>query len=418
MISWYASCTINLVNTKVLLKSYFFLEILRLGGFRMVIDLEGVKIIDVHCHPFLQNERPYMESEFLEELSLSVRPGMFATKIKTKTDSMYSGLNMYMQITIQRLAKYFSCEPTIEAVVEKRNVSARNFSEYTKNLFEDVQLEGLLVDYGYPTPAIPNQQFEKVVGFRTWEVYRIEPVMDRLREEHDSFSTFIEGYRADLRSALGRKGVLGLKSIIAYRSGLEIVSMDEKKATSQFDFYKENKRETVKELRDYCLHIAMEECTRAKKAMHIHTGVGDGEVLLHKASPNLLVTMLREKKYANTIVHLVHGGYPWMEEAAFMCSVFPNVYMDLSLQNPFAGHGVKRIISQVFEFAPFNKVMYGSDAFTIPEMNWLGVKLFKECFEEVLQSWVEKDYMSRKRAKTIAELVLYKNFEELYKDSL
>src|SRR5699024_2704153 len=125
---------------------------------------------------------------------------------------------------------------------------------------------------------------------------------------------------------------------------------------------------TVKELRDYCIHVAMEECTKADKVLHIHTGVGDGEVILSKASPSMLVDMLREEKYKNTKVHLVHGGYPWMEEAAFLTSILPNVYMDISLQNPFIGHGVKRIISQVFEFAPFNKVMYGSDAFTVPEM--------------------------------------------------
>ncbi len=384
----------------------------------MSIDLTRVRTIDVHCHPFLPNERPYSEIEFLEELSLSVRPGMFDQKMTSKTGMMYSGLNMYMQITIQRLAKYFSCEPTIEAVVRKRNEYAENFSSYTKELFNDVKLEGLLVDFGYPTPAISNNVFEEITGFPSWEVYRIEPVMDHLRDECNRFTEFVEAYRNDLRTALEKKGVLGLKSIIAYRSGLEIGPMNEKEASIQYESFRENKRATVKTLRDYCLHIALEECTRADKAMHIHTGVGDGEVLLHKASPSLLVNMLREEKYMNTKVHLVHGGYPWMEEAAFICSVLPNVYMDISLQNPFAGHGVKRIISQVFEFAPFNKVMYGSDAFTIPETNWLGVKLFKECFTEVLQSWVEKDYMSEEKAQTIGELVLFRNFEELYKKDI
>lgn len=281
-------------------------------------------------------------------------------------------------------------------------------------MYKEVQLEGLLVDYGYPSPAIPNKEFEQIVGFSTWEVYRIEPVMDKLRENCNRFTEFIEAYQSDIRNALKKNNVLGLKSIIAYRSGLEIGKIDEEKAEIQYEVYRKNHREAVKELRDYCLHIAMEECTRADKVMHIHTGVGDGEVVLHKASPSMLVNMLREEKYANTKVHLVHGGYPWMEEAAFLCSVFPHVYMDISLQNPFAGHGVKRIISQVFEFAPFNKVMYGSDAFTVPETNWLGVKLFKECFTEVLQSWVDKDYMNEEMAQTIGELVLYRNFEALY----
>ena len=380
----------------------------------MSIDLSTVKTIDVHNHPFLPNEKPYTETGFLEKLSLSVRKWDFGEKIKLDGDTLYPGMNMYMQMTIHRLAKFFSCESTIEAVVEKRNEYAQDFSQYTQKLFKDVQLEGLLIDYGYPTPPIPKEKFNAITGIPAWEVYRIEPVMDRLREKYHHFSDFMEAYRHDLRSALEHERVVGLKSIIAYRSGLEIGPMDEKEAALQYDAFKENHRATVKALRDYCLHIAMEECTRANKVMHIHTGIGDGEVLLHKASPSLLVGMLREEKYKDTKVHLVHGGYPWMEEAAFLCSVYPNLYMDISLQIPFAGHGVERIISQVFEFAPFNKVMYGSDAFTVPEMNWLAVQIFKESFEKVLQSWVEKDYMTVAKAQMIGELVLYKNFENVY----
>ncbi|MGM8364483.1 amidohydrolase family protein [Virgibacillus sp. W0181] len=378
----------------------------------MHINLQQVKTIDVHCHPFSANEKLFTEVDFLEHLSLAVVPNMF--KKKKSSEYLYPGMNMYMQITIQKLAEYFNCEPTVEQVVTKRNEYAKDFSGYTKNLFHNVSLKGLLVDYGYPTPPIDRNEFEKLVGFSTMEVYRIEPAMDRLREECKTFQQFIDEYRADLRSSLNNKHVLGLKSIIAYRSGLDIGKMDIDIASKQYEDFRMDRRAKVKSLKDYCLHVAMEECTRSDKVMHIHTGVGDGEVILQKASPSLLIDMLREEKYANTKVHFVHGGYPWMEEAAFITSILPNVYMDISLQNPFSGHGVKRIISQVFEFAPFNKVMYGSDAFTVPEMNWLGVGLFKECFEEVLLEWIDQKYMDEKTAQTIGEMVLYKNFETVY----
>jgi len=382
----------------------------------MNISLTDVKTIDVHCHPYLENPSPFSEIEFLEHLSLSVLPNMFQEK--EQSEKIYPGMNMYMQITIQKLAKYFSCEPTVEAVVKKRNELAKKFPEYTKNLFEDVQLKGLLLDFGYPQPPISKNKYNEITGVPSWEVYRIEPLMDNLRESSSNFTDFIDKYREELNTQLSKSSVFGLKSIIAYRSGLDIGKMDKDKASIQYKEFQENKRSTVKELRDYCIHVAMEECTKADKVLHIHTGVGDGEVILSKASPSMLVDMLREEKYKNTKVHLVHGGYPWMEEAAFLTSILPNVYMDISLQNPFIGHGVKRIISQVFEFAPFNKVMYGSDAFTVPEMNWLGVLLFKECFEEVLESWVQKDYMDAETAQYIGEMVLYRNFESVYKKDL
>lgn len=386
------------------------------GENTMALSLQQVKTVDVHCHPYVANEKPFNKVEFLNELSLSVSPDMF--KEKNYSQSFHPGMNMYMQITIRRLATFLSCESTIEAVVQKRNEMAIDFPAYTKSLFKDVQLEGLLVDFGYPQPSIPKETYEAITGVNTWEVSRIEPIMDSLKEECSTFDNFIEKYRQTLKENLDKDQVFGLKSIIAYRSGLDIGGMHKDIAAKQYDEFQKKGRAKAKELRDYCLHIALEECTKTNKVLHIHTGVGDGEVILSKASPSLLIDVLRDKRYKDTKVHLVHGGYPWMEEAAFMASILPNVYMDISLQNPFIGHGVERIISQVFEFAPFNKVMYGSDAFTLPEMNWLGVLLFKECFEKVLHSWIKNDYMDSEMAQMIGEMVLYRNFESVYGEDL
>ena len=49
-------------------------------------------------------------------------------------------------------------------------------------------------------------------------------------------------------------------------------------------------------------------------------------------------------------------------------------------------------------------------------MNWLGVQLFKECFERVLTDWVEKGYMDQAMAIEVAEHMMYKNFERVYSD--
>lgn len=384
----------------------------------MKVSLKDCQAIDVHAHPYLANVEPYTPDEFVRKLSLAVIPNQIPENYQRLQKQPYPGSNMWVQILVQRLAKYFACEQTLEAVVENRNMKAVDFRKYTRELFHDANLTGVVGDFGYPQPSLRKGEYADLCGARIWEIYRIEPVMVRLSEENLCFDEFKDKYRTDLAEALKNEGVVGLKSIIAYRSGLDISQMDESLARAEFEEFKTNSRAKVKDLRDYCLHIAMEECTTADKVMHIHTGIGDGEVVLPKASPSFLLDMLRDEKYENTKVHLVHGGYPWVEEAAFIVSILPNVYMDISLQNPFSGHGVKRILSQVFEFAPFDKVMYGSDAFTMPEMNWLGVHLFKECFEEVLSSWVDSDYMDVETAQAIGEMVLYRNFENVYRKNL
>jgi predicted TIM-barrel fold metal-dependent hydrolase len=384
----------------------------------MKVSLTGIQAIDVHAHPYSANEEPYTIEEFVRKLSLAVIPNQIPSHYQRAHKQPYPGSNMWVQILVQRLARYLGCEPTIEAVVEKRNHRAANFRKYTHELFQDASLTGIITDFGYPQPPLSKEEYAHLCGARIWEVYRIEQVMVALSRSGSSFAAFVEAYRMNIAEALRKEGIIGLKSIIAYRSGLDIGSMDQRAAEEEYKEFQANTRAKVKKFRDYCLHIAMEECTKADKVMHIHTGIGDGEVILPKASPSFLLDMLREEKYSGTKVHLVHGGYPWVEEAAFIVSILPNVYMDISLQNPFSGHGVKRILSQVFEFAPFDKVMYGSDAFTMPEMNWLGVHLFKESFEEILNGWVDCDYMDVETAQTIGEMVLYRNFENVYHNCL
>ncbi|MEK4027593.1 amidohydrolase family protein [Pseudobacillus sp. FSL P4-0506] len=379
------------------------------------VTLDGIKVVDVHAHPFREQREPENPVDFLRKLSLSVIPEMFTNIEDVEKFQPYPGTNMWIQILFRHMAKYLNCEPDLPSIVEARNKKAKNFPDYTKELFADANLEGLIMDFGYPQPPINRDDFQQMSGAQIWEIHRIEPVMVELGKQKLSFEGFIEKYRDNLEKALKRDGVVGLKTIIAYRSGLEISNKDGKAAASAYEEFLLNEKAPAKAMRDYCFHIAMEECTRADKFMHIHTGIGDGEVVLSKASPSFLLDTFRKPEYKETKIHLVHGGYPWMEEAAFIVSILPNVYMDISLQNPFTGHGVERIISQVLELAPFDKVMYGSDAFTVPEMNWLGVKLFKDCFERVLSDWVEKDYMDADQARYIGEMILYKNFENIYK---
>lgn len=380
----------------------------------MKIDLSAMKAIDVHCHPFLPNKQAYSNKEFLKELSLSLdQEKMFNMNGRLGNEEIYPGMNMYMQLTIRHLAKYFNCEPTLDAVVQKRNELAVDFPKYTQSLFEDVNLAGMVVDYGYPRPEVSREKFNHIVGLVPWEIIRIEQVMNRLREEITDLGDYLDQYRAEIRTALERDNVIGLKSTIAYRSGLDVEFPKENEIKEHFEEYIKDVTARAKKFRDYLFHIGMEECTKANKAMHIHTGVGNGYIILSKASPSLLTDVVNA--YQDTNIHLVHGGYPWMEEAAFLSSILPNVYLDISLQVPFAGDGTQRIMERVFEFAPFNKVMYGSDGYSIPEMNWYGVKLFKEEFGKVLGSWVERDYMNEETATAIGKRVLYHNFEEAYK---
>jgi hypothetical protein len=175
------------------------------------ISLRDIQAVDVHAHPYLANEQPYTTEAFIRKLSLSVLPEQMHKGQVASPHQPYPGSIMWMQILIRRLARYFACEPTLEVVVKQRNERAGDFQAYTRELFADAKITGVVADFGYPTPMLEKQAYTELCGARIWEIHRIEPVMVRLRKECASFGEFIEMYRADLRLALQRDDVVGLK---------------------------------------------------------------------------------------------------------------------------------------------------------------------------------------------------------------
>jgi predicted TIM-barrel fold metal-dependent hydrolase len=72
--------------------------------------------------------------------------------------------------------------------------------------------------------------------------------------------------------------------------------------------------------------------------VQIHTGVGDYQIQLDQCDPAFLYELLKDNKLKHATVVLVHSGFPNNQNAAFMASVLPNVFLDFSLTIPFMNH--------------------------------------------------------------------------------
>ena len=112
---------------------------------------------------------------------------------------------------------------------------------------------------------------------------------------------------------------------------------------------------------------------------------------------------------------LVHGGYPYTSEAAYLTNAFPNVYMDLSIIFPFACGGASSRLLEILELAPVSKVLYGSDGFTIPELHWVSAKVGKDILGEVLERLVKLEVLDEDEAYESASMILSENARRLYK---
>ena len=123
--------------------------------------------------------------------------------------------------------------------------------------------------------------------------------------------------------------------------------------------------------------------------------------------------MLVDEELRHARVVLVHVGYPFISEAAYLTAVLPNVYLDLSILIPLGQTNPSRI-AQVLEMAPLTKVMYASDVH-LPDMYWLSAKIGKTMLGQALSQIVDAGALTEEEAYNGGELILTENAKRLFK---
>ena len=87
----------------------------------------------------------------------------------------------------------------------------------------------------------------------------------------------------------------------------------------------------------------------------------------------------------------VHSGYPWVREAAYVASVLPNVYLELSELIPWGWGQVEWALEMLVGTVPAAKLLYGSDEAGEPEAFWASAILARTSLERVMTRFVERD---------------------------
>lgn len=327
-------------------------------------------IIDDHVHWF--SAKPMTEKEFVMSAAESWLEG------EVKNSDVYTmNTQRPFYLTLKRRLK----ELLGEDFLSERNKMIRDDPvNYMKFLFEDAGIVGLVIDEGFGV-----KEMEIPVKYKL--LFRIETLIDKGGLFSLTFDKAIELFEETLRRKIA-EGYSGFKSIIAYRTGLK-VRCEEEQARKDFTSEKIDWfGKYAKGFRDFLLCKTLEIAKELKVPVQIHTGAGDRDIKLDLSRPSYLTDLVR--RYEGVIV-FVHAGYPYHRETAWMSYLFPSVYLDVSQVVPFAPMATFSILKEIYEVAPLNKVMYGSDAFKIPEVAWLAAHLAKESFNEL------KEELDRKR---------------------
>lgn len=274
---------------------------------------------------------------------------------------------------IGALAALLGCEASEAAVLERR--LSTEPAEWAASLLRATGVDWLLVDEGFPPPetCFGWEEMGEIAGCRAQPVLRIERTAERAEGDP------VEYVRAEIATA-PEKGYAALKTIAAYRGGLE-------------------------QLPNLVLGaLEQNEAAGQPLPVQVHAGFGDADLHLPRADPGYLKPVI--ERFRETAFVLLHC-WPFVREAGWLAHVYPNVYLDLGLTIPHVSRPAEAL-REALELAPYSKLLYSSDA-VAPELSFLAARWWREALAEVLG-----DALPAEEAEAAGRAILRENALALY----
>jgi hypothetical protein len=119
------------------------------------------------------------------------------------------------------------------------------------------------------------------------------------------------------------------------------------------------------------------------------------------------------EKYRAPLV-LLHAGWPFYRETAHLAALYPHVWLDLSLAIPFATAGIPAMLGEILGMTPISKVLFATDAFTMPEIYWLAARWGRWGLSRTLESFVSDGFLAQQEVRPAAQAILGGNARRLY----
>ena len=376
-----------------------------------MLDLTAIPVIDQHCHPVLVQQN----------IDIAQFRRYFTEAADLHIAEQHVPHTVYYLWFIRQAAAFYGCAPTEEAVVAARN--SVESASLLKRLWQDAHIAALVFDAAIPTPSLcyTPERMEEISQCRAVKLLRLETFMQELILASGDFDEVTQRFSEAL-SAVRENGYCGLKSIAAYRTGLDIREWSKDEAVAAFV---EARAEAVaqgtlrinhKPVIDYLLHIAFGHAAQQRLPVQFHTGYGDSDTNMLLGNPLYLRPLLERREYWDMQVILLHESYPYTQLGAYLASVYPHVYFDLSYMIPFVDALEMQVFTrQALSVAPASKLVYSSDGINLPEMHWVAAARGRHMLGHALQEMIDAGEMDEAQALQLARLILHETSATLYK---
>lgn len=375
------------------------------------LDLTDIPVVDEHCHGFYRTQQPADAMAWRRHFTESADESIWQKHVPS---------TLFYHRLIRELALFFGCEAAESAVLDAR--SRYQPDDLIRSLLQAGNIETLLIDQGYPAAELlmPDADVAALAGCRVGAFLRLENLMQELIAAHDTLDGVSEALRvalADVRA----QGYVGLKSIVAYRTGLDIRWWDSSEALDSFAQARQaaveqgRLRLQHKPLLDTLLHVACAEAARQELPVQFHTGYGDTDADMLLANPLHLRAVLEHRPYRGMRVVLLHECYPYTRQGGYLAAVYEHVFLDLSYGIPFLSYGEMVAFTRAaLGVAPTSKLLYSSDAVGIPELHWISAVDSRRVLGQALSESVTNGELTLTEAEAAARAILHDNAVRLY----
>ncbi len=366
--------------------------------------LSGVALVDHHTHSIVTG--PIARSSFIFMLSESDRQ---SAADAAGLDSQVGVATRHWCAPLLGLPAHVPADDYLEQRIALRN------EEAAARILPHAGFGRMLIDTGYRSEGLLDLgELGRLAGAPTSTIVRLEALAERVALSGVEAGAFANAFRSALEAEAATAA--GLKSIIAYRFGLDFDPAPPSAADvleHAGAWLREAESTGTARLADpILLRFALWEGASTGKPLQIHTGYGDPDLDLHRADPLLMSDFLRATERTCPVL-LLHT-YPFQRNAGYLAQMFPHVFMDVGLAVNYAGAQSPQIIAESLEVAPFTKILFSSDAWGLPELHLLGSWLFRRGMSRVLGSWVTRGDWSFADAERVIGLVCAENARRVY----
>jgi uncharacterized protein len=292
------------------------------------------------------------------------------------------------------------------------------FEAHTRRLFRACGLVAVLVDDGFPVAgALGLDDHRALAGCPVHRVVRIEAVAEAAADGWPAFPALRERFRHGVAGAF-EQGAVALKTIAAYRFGLDLPAADRSEAEAAYAEWTTRTgdgrpRLTHPALLAFFLAEALELGAARAVPLQVHTGLGDADLALHRADPSRLGALIGDAAAVSVPVVLLHC-YPFVRQAAWLASVHGHVFIDLSLAVLLAGHRGRSLVGEALELAPATKLLFATDASRSGEMFFLAARWWRDALAGALGEVMTSGDIDERTALAWAQRILATNARRLY----